>query len=304
MEEIATSTQKKQKSSNNLILWLIIAILTFILAYIIYDSIQKQKICQQKITQLEQTAAEKDSLQLELEQMYIQYDQLKTNNDTLNKRLTCEKDKVAKLLEELRRVKTTDKQKIEALKKEVSLLRNIMKSYVKQIDSLYQTNQVLVKENKKIKEQYSVVLVEKQNLEQVTDSLKQTVNIAKQLQARDISFHALNRRNRETRRIRRTRKFEVCFTILENKIASPGRKKVYLRIARPDGEILINTQSSTFTYQGKDIFYSSVREINYQGEDTPVCIYYNNDTKLPKGTYTAFVFIDGKMLFTQQITLK
>ncbi len=304
MEEITTTPSKKQKSSKSLILWTIIAILAISLAYIIYDNIQKQKACQQKITQLEQTAAEKDSLQLELEQMYIQYDQLKTNNDTLNQRLTSEKDKVAKLLEELRRVKTTDRQKIEALKKEVSLLRNIMKSYVKQIDSLYQTNQILVKENKKIKEQYSVVLVEKQNLEQVADSLKQTVNLAKQLQARDISFHALNRRNRETKRIRRTRKFEVCFTILANKIATPGRKKVYLRIARPDGEILINTQSSTFTYQGKDIFYSSVREINYQGKDMPVCIYYNNDTKLPKGTYTAFVFIDGKMLFSQQITLK
>ncbi len=296
--------QTTKKSKTYLIYWLIILLLAGYLAYTIYDKIQKQKLCQQTIVQLENTAAEKDSLQLELEQIYIQYDQLKTNNDTLNLRLKKEKQKVAKLLEELRRVKATDKQKIEQLKQEVALLRNIMKSYVRQIDSLYQKNQILMAENKKIKEQYSVTLVEKQNLEQITDSLKQKVELAQELEARDVTFRALNRRDRKTRRIKRTKKFEVCFTILANKIATPGKKLVYLRIAKPDGDILINSQSSTFTYEGKEIFYSAVKEIDYQGKDTPVCIYYVNDTKLPPGTYTAFVFIDGKQILSQQINLK
>ncbi len=292
------------KSSKNIILWILILLLIACLGYMIYDKIESQKRCNQTIAELEQTAAEKDSLQLELEQIYVQYEQLQTNNDSLNAKLAKEKQKVAQLLEELRRVKATDKQKIEQLKQEVALLRTIMKSYIKQIDSLYQKNQVLMAENKKIKEQYSVVLVEKENLEQVADSLQQTVKLAQQLEARQASFVALNKRDHETKRIKKAAKFEVCFTLMANKIAPKGKKKIYLRIARPDGQILINSQSSTFLYDGEEIFYSAVKEVDYNGEDTDVCIYYLNDTELPPGKYTAFVFVDGYMILTQDIYLK
>ncbi len=296
--------EQTKKSSKNILLWLLIGLLLVVLAYMVYDKIESQKQCQKTITELEQTAAEKDSLQLELEQIYVQYDQLKTNNDSLNAKLEAEKAKVAQLLEEMRNIRATDKQKIEQLKQEVALLRNIMKSYIKQIDSLYQKNQVLMAENKKIKEQYSVVLVEKENLEQVADSLQKTVKIAQQLEARNPSFIALNKRDRETKRISKAAKFEVCFTLMANKIAKKGQKHVYLRIARPDGYILINSNSSTFQYEGKEIFYSSEKTIDYQGKDTDVCIYYLNDTELPPGKYTAFVFIDGNLIFSTDIYLK
>jgi hypothetical protein len=91
---------------------------------------------------------------------------------------------------------------------------------------------------------------------------------------------------------------------LANKVAKTGTKKIYLRIARPDGEILINSNSSTFMYQGKEIFYSAMKEIDYQGKDTDVCIYYLNDTQLPPGKYTAFIFIDGNLVASHEIYLK
>ncbi len=295
---------EEKTQSRNTVLWILLFIFALLIIFLVYTNIKTKKQYQQTIYNLERTAEEKDSLQLELEQIYVQYQQLKTNNDTLNQRLDAQKQKVAKLLQELRRVKATDRQKIEQLKQEVSLLRNIMRSYIRQIDSLYQKNQVLIAENKKIKEQYTAVIVEKQELEQVADSLKKTVEIASSLEARPVSFVALNKRDRETRRIRKTQKFQVCFTLLANKIAKTGNKKVYLRIARPDGEILINEQSSTFQYEGKDIFYSAMKEIDYEGKDTQVCIYYQNKTELPAGKYTAYVFVDGKLVLTTEINLK
>jgi len=294
----------EEKKRSNLILWLLIGILLVALIWTVYDKISIQKDCQATIETLEKTAADKDSLQLELEQIYMQYDQLKTNNDTLNYKLSKEKEKVAKLLEEIRRVKASDKAKVKQLKDEVETLRKIMKSYIRQIDSLYQKNQILMQENKQIKQQYNVVLTEKEQLKEVKDSLQQTVKIAQELEARQVTFEALNRRNKPTSRIKKTNKFEVCFTILANKVAQKGTKTIYLRIAKPDGEILINEHSGTFIYEGKEIYYSAAREVEYNGQDTPVCLYYLNETELPKGKYTAFVFADGKIIFDKEITLK
>ncbi len=295
---------EEKNQSKNTILWILLFLFALLIIFLVYSNLKTKKEYQKTIYNLEQTAAEKDSLQSELENIYAQYQDLKTNNDTLNQKLNAQKQKVAQLIQELRHVKATDKQKVEELKQEVVLLRNIMKSYIKQIDSLYQKNQVLVKENRQIKQQYSAVVVQKQQLEQVADSLKKTVKIAATLEARPISFLALNRRDRTTRRIRRTKKFQVCFTLLANKIAPKGTKTIYLRIARPDGEILINDNSSTFVYQGKEIFYSAQKQVDYQGKDTQVCIYYSNNTELPSGKYTAYVFVGDRLILTNEIELK
>lgn len=296
--------EKKEQSHSNIILWILLLIFSLLVIFLVYTNVRTKKEFQQTIENLERTVEERDSLQIELEQIYVQYQQLKTNNDSLNKKLDAQKERVAQLIQELRRVKVTDKQKIEQLKQEVALLRNIMRSYIRQIDSLYQKNQILVEENRKIKEQYTAVIIEKQELEQVADSLKKTVEIASTLQARPISFLALNKRDKETKRIRKTNKFQICFTLLANQIANKGVKKVYLRIARPDGEILINENSSTFNYQGKEIFYSAMKEVDYQGKDTQVCIYYLNSTELPAGKYVAYIFVDDKQVLTTDITLK
>ncbi len=295
---------EQKAKSRNTILWIIILLLILGIVFLIYQNVKTKKEFQKTVYNLERTAEEKDSLQLELEQIYVQYQQLKTNNDSLNRKLDQQKQKVAQLLQEIRRVKATDKQKVEQLKQEVALLRNIMKSYIRQIDSLYQRNQILIAENKEIKQKYTAVVVEKQELEQVADSLQKTVEIASQLEARPMLFTALNKRDRPTRRVRKTKKFEVCFTILANKVAKKGTKTIYLRIARPDGEILINENSSTFKYNGQDIFYSASKQIEYDGKDTKVCIYYLNNTELPKGQYTAYIFVDGHEIMTTQINLK
>jgi len=296
--------EKKEQSHSNIILWILLLIFSLLVIFLVYTNVRTKKEFQQTIENLERTVEERDSLQIELEQIYVQYQQLKTNNDSLNKKLDVQKERVAQLIQELRRVKVTDKQKIEQLKQEVALLRNIMRSYIRQIDSLYQKNQILVEENRKIKEQYTAVIIEKQELEQVADSLKKTVEIASTLQARPISFLALNKRDKETKRIRKTNKFQICFTLLANQIANKGVKKVYLRISRPDGEILINENSSTFNYQDKEIFYSAMKEVDYQGKDTQVCIYYLNSTELPAGKYVAYIFVDDKQVLTTDITLK
>ncbi len=293
------------KNKSNIGYKVIIILLTLVIIWLFYDKMNAKKQNEELVTKIEKTTMQKDSIRNDLEDLYMTYNSLQSNNKTLNDSLTKQKEKIAKLMRKVKNMKNIDYSQIRALKKEVSTLKKIMKSYIHQIDSLYQQNKVLTKENKKIKTQYTQVVQEKQNLAQAKDSLEATVKQAQELTAYNTNMIALNRRDRSTRRIHKTRKFKICFLLSENKVTSTGTKKVYLRVTKPDGEVLRNDNSGFFNYQGKAIAFSSEKQIEYNGNSQNVCIFYNVERKdLPRGTYTAFLFIDGRQIGDIKIKLK
>ena len=79
---------------------------------------------------------EKDSLANELRLMVHGYDTLKTNNDTLNANLEREKKRIVQLLS----INASNVQLIRKYKSEITTMREIMKSYIVQIDSLNTRN--------------------------------------------------------------------------------------------------------------------------------------------------------------------
>lgn len=282
-----------------------IILLSVVIAWLLYDKITTGKENTELITEIEVTSFEKDSLRNELSDLYLTYSDLQTNNASLNDSLSKQQEKVKELMDELSKVKANDYARIQQLKKEVETLKKVMKSFVHQIDSLYQENQVLIAENTQIKENYDEVVVINENLTSEKDSLEQTVTVAKELTAYNTSFVALNKRGKTTNRIKKVQQFQLCFMLSENKIASTGRKNVYIRITQPgSGAVLRNDNSGFFNFQGNSIAYSSVRQVEYDGTSTDVCIFYDLVIEdLPKGDYTAFIFVDGKQIGDKKITL-
>ena len=76
------------------------------------------------------------------------------NNDSILAQLTAEQEKTQRLLNELRRVKSTDAIEITRLKKELATVRAVIRSYVMEIDSLNKVNANLTQENTRVKGQY------------------------------------------------------------------------------------------------------------------------------------------------------
>ena len=89
---------------------------------------------------------EKDSLANELRRISFAFDTLKTNNDTLNANLARDKEKIVQILS----INESNVRLIRQYKKEIKTMREIMKSYIVQIDSLNTRNKVLVAENSEI----------------------------------------------------------------------------------------------------------------------------------------------------------
>lgn len=295
-----------ENTNSNLGYKITIIVLFLIIAYFVFDKMRSSKLQKETMEQVVVNTKQKDSLQNELEKLYDTYNSLKTNNEAINDSLLAQKQRIAELMDQLQHTNSIDKYQINQLKKEVETLKKIMKSYVRQIDSLYTQNQILITKNTEIKQQYNEVKNKNEILVQKKDSLEQTVKIAEKLATYNIQLEGLNKRGKQTKRINKVKRFKVCFTLSENPVAQQGRKKIYIRVTKPDDYVLRNSHSGFFNYQGKSIAYSSVKEINYDGKQQDICMYYilENEENLPAGKYTIFIFADGYQIGDKDIVLK
>jgi predicted RND superfamily exporter protein len=245
---------------------------------------------------------EKQILTEEYQDLALGYDSLESTSDTLNIMLEQEQQKVEHLIEEIKTIKATNASKIREFRKELSTMRGVLKSYVTQIDSLNQINEALKKENTEYQHQYSKIRNSYRELEDVKSDLEGKVEIASRLEAKDIQAEGLNARGRNTNRTNRIDKIEICFTVKKNITAPIGIKPFYLRIERPDGQLLLHSRDDVFEFEGSEIPYSAKRSVEYGGEEMQICIYYNVDMgELMSGEYTADIFADdaniGRLVF-------
>ncbi len=286
------------------ILLAVVAIQAIGLIWLAFDRDKQQTQLVVTTQTLTKTEDEKKGVEEDLQKMLEQYESLKTNNAQINTQLEEQQTKIKDLMQKLQSVKSTDHQKIKELEAETETLREIMRSYIRQIDSLNTKNQILVAENKQAKEKIVSVEEEKNEIKTQRDSLTGTIQKASVLKTYGINMQALNNRDKTTARARKTTKFQVCFTLGQNVIAGRGTKNVYLRIAGPDGVILINKESAMFNFKGKEIVYSSLRQVEYNGMDTEICIFWNSEMELIPGKYEMNIFVDGTDIGQTSIELK
>ena len=239
--------------------------------------------------------AEMDKREMENEYASFakQYSEMKTqiNNDSLIAQLDKEQQRTEALLEELRQVKAADAAEIRRLKKELATLRQILRSYVHEIDSLNRVNEQLRSENQQVKAQYTQATQTISSLSTEKETLSEKVAIASQLDATGITMVGQNKRGKKARKIKDVKQFVVSFVISRNITAQAGNRSIYVRITKPNNEVLTN--GGTFAYENKTLEYSAKRDIEYTGEATKVTMYWDVNEFLSKGTYRVAIFADG-----------
>lgn len=251
-------------------------------------------------------AIEKEEMENEYTHFATQYDELQVqiNNDSLREKLESEKLKTQRLLEELRQVKTSNAAEIMRLKKELKTVRAVLRSYVIQIDSLNKVNQALTVENQEVKQKYSQATRQISNLSQEKKNLNEKVALAAQLDATAIQVDPRNKRGKTARRVKDVKKIAVSFTIVKNITAKTGERTLYIRIAKPDNEVLTKNSANTFPYENRNLAYSIKKYIEYTGEEQRVTVYWDVEEYLPTGTYHVYIFADGTMIGQEAFTMK
>lgn len=242
-------------------------------------------------------------LEEQFEQFSIQYGEIITsiNNDSLIAQLTQEQMRTQQLLEELKNVKATDAKEIARLKKELETVRAVLRSYIRQVDSLNQVNRTLVTENTEIKDRLEESHRVNQGLQEEKQKLTEQVTIAAQLDATNIAMSILNKRNKAAKKMKDCKTIQVSFNISRNVTAENGQRTIYVRIQTPSGEVL---NGGTFPYENRQLEYSMKKMVEYTGEEMSVLTYWQVGEFLPEGEYRVSIFADGNMIGTRTFSFK
>jgi len=277
---------KKSSPSNLIAITGVLSILLIVSIALFFN--QKSKMVEMETI----LTHEKDSLANELRNMVHAYDTMRTNNDTLQAGLERERERIIKLLQ----INASNAQLIRTYRNEISTMREIMKSYIVQIDSLDTRNKILAAENTEIRQQMNVVRNANTELSRAREQLNDKVEIASVIQAKDIKAIALNKNRKETARIGLMNNIRVCFTLRENPIARAGEKEVYMRLLRPDSLVITTSPNNLFTYNRNQIIYSAKRAVDYINQDIEMCIFMDNTGDFIIGTYSVELYLENNII--------
>ena len=289
-------TNTKKKESKQVIFIAVIAALVGVSAFLVWMNFQQKTEIKEIVEQME---FEKEQLEDAYEELAIQFDGYQTpdiHNDSLVELLSQEKQRVQDLLEELRITKVTNARRIAELKKELATVRQVMVSYVHQIDSLDRTNKQLVKENQQVKQQYQEVARQAQQLEEERTQLAEVVSRASMLEISHFEMIALNKRDRKTTIYNQIQKLQFDYTVGRNITSKPGMKTLYMRITRPDGEVMQKSINHVFPFENSEIAYSVSKDFEYAGEEISGSLYWLVEEILQTGVYNADFFVDGELI--------
>ena len=288
------TTSKKSKTTR--ILVVVIAAALGVISFLVWMNFQQKNEIKEIVEQME---FEKEQLEDEYEELAIQFDGYQTadiHNDSLVELLSQEKQRVQDLLEELRITKVTNARRIAELKKELATVREVMVSYVQQIDSLDRANKQLVKENKEVKQQYQVVVREAKKLEKERTELAEVVSRASMLEVSNFMMTPLDKRDRKKTIYSQIMKLQFDYTIARNVTCKPGMKMLYMRITRPDGEVMQKNVDDVFRFENSEIAYSVAKEFEYAGEEISGSLYWLVEEILQTGVYNADFFVGGELI--------
>ena len=246
----------------------------------------------------QQSELVKDELADDYNDLVIDYEgfRMRISNDSILAMYEAEQMKVQRLQEELRTVKATNTKRINELKKELETLRAILKNYVQQLDSLNRENEKLTRENRQVTAKYNQATQTVSQLTKEKEQLSETVQLASKLDASNIIVTGLNDKNKSTDQSKKMMKIEFKFVINKNITALPGEKTIYIRIMKPDDDVLIKDMGNNFIFEDKEINYSAKRTFEYEGEEYPMTIYWDVQEYLPLGTYRVDIFADGNLI--------
>lgn len=295
MEDYNQDVQSPEKSIQGYkIVIIILAVILAGLSFLYYNQVNTLK---------EDFAVERDTLTTRLSSIMGEYDNLKTENDTIAYNLGVERGKADSLFQLITKERSFSRAKIRAYEKEVGTLRTVMRGFVHQIDSLNTLNKQLINENVTYRKEVTSQRLRADVAEEKAQELSTKIRKGAVVRARNIQLLALSSSDREVTRASRAARLRVDFVLAANELSAPGERSVYARIIGPDGYVLANASNAMFEFEGDMKSYSAVREVDYQNQDLAVSLFYNGGG-ITGGKYQVAIYMDGYMIGSSEILLR
>ncbi len=252
----------------------------------------------------EDFAVERMELNDRFSDLMGEYDNVRTENDTLNYQIAEQRHRADSIMESLNNERRLSARRIREYEKELGTLRTTMRAYHQTIDSLNKLNKTLISENVEFRRQVTTERQRAELAEETVTELAVKVERGSVILANGITLTPLNDRDREVNRVRRASRLRVEFTLAANELANPGPRPIYVRIIDPEGYPLANAAGDTFIFEDEARIYSAVRnDVDYQNQELGVRAFYEG-SGFAEGNYKVEIYLDGRLCGNSEINLR
>jgi len=305
MEE-NTSNENRKKSG---LLWILIALLAITNGVTFWMYMQEKNKAANEVVVKEQIIVERDNVQGELLQLQKDYNNLETNDKALQAEIDAKKTEIAQLLKDAEKHKG-DAYIISKLRKETESLRQIMRGYVRTIDSLGTLNKTLIVEKDNVLKELTTEKGKTTTLNKEKEVLNATIQKGSLLScfnivAKGVKFKSGGKKESETSKASRVQKIKVSFSLGENKIAKAGEKNIFVRIVTPDGKEMAKNYDDNykFIFDKSSAYFAGKQALNYANKEISGVAYCEGQSELVPGNYIIEVSCDGAIIGSTTLRL-
>lgn len=258
---------------------------------------------------------EKKEMQNELDELIEDYKDLTVKRKDLSKRLVREMNKIITLRDSIKNLEKANYQLILKFRKRIKTLERENRYLFAKVDSLNivtkfleDKNLTITNELTKQKTENTELSKTNQKLQKNQQELESKVATAAIIKATLPTSIVMKERSSgkltSTSRSSRADAFKTTFKLLENKVTTPGKKKIHVQILDKKNNVVANKGVATLK-DGSQINFSDELIADYYNQDMDVLslVLVNRDN-INKGTYTINTYVDGYLTGKTSVKLR
>ncbi|MBQ2452021.1 MAG: hypothetical protein II276_01010 [Bacteroidales bacterium] len=194
----------------------LIVVVVALVGVLAYIWISKQQL----VNELD---AEKNELTAQMIELQGDYQELSSNYASINAQLDSSREEVNQLIARIQKTQATNRAAIRKYEKELGTLRNIMKDYIKQIDSLNTANKQLKADVASARKDLSESRKKNDELTQTVGDLSQKVAAGSIIKARGIALQGLGKDGKVAKYARNVYSFLTSLSLSQRISTRTGR---------------------------------------------------------------------------------
>ncbi|OUT99955.1 MAG: hypothetical protein CBB92_04825 [Flammeovirgaceae bacterium TMED32] len=300
---LLSDPQRPKKNNKILKIGMTLAIMAIaLLTYFIQQEQQQNLLKEEALTA---AFLQLDSLSNELDKRILTISKLGGEIDTLlgiKQKLEEEKKY---FLNRDQRQKIT----LSTLSDKVEGYRQLLLIKDEEINQLTQINEQLTTENIELKNETQALNQSINDIKLEKKDLNKKVQLLSKLKIEDFIIAAIDVKGKERSdsfRKKHINQLQITFVLSENEVAPIEGKKLWIRVVAPDNNVYynVNMGSGSFTFLGRELFYTAQKEILYDRSQQKVVVYYEKGTPYLIGPHTVEVYTDDYLVGSGSFIVK
>jgi hypothetical protein len=273
-----------------------------LLAYFIQEEQQQNLLKEEALTA---AFLQLDSLSNELDKRILTISKLGGEIDTLvGIKQKLEEEKMYFLNKDQRQKIT-----LGTLRDKVEGYRQLLLIKDEEINQLTQINEQLTTENIELKNETQALNQSINDIKLEKKDLNQKVQLLSKLKIEDFIIAAIDVKGKERSdsfRKKHINQLQITFVLSENEVAPIEGKKLWIRVVSPDNNVYydVNMGSGSFTFLGRELFYTAQKEILYDRSQQKVVVYYEKGMPYLIGPHTVEVYTDDYLVGSGNFIVK